>query len=126
MIYRKLLEIFEEEKARLGIRSKVNLNILERHLDCSLPIREFLESCQEQSSGVLKIERGHYLCEISEIHVQNSERFRGLARHELYHIAAGHCETRCGLPFWRNLILEIPATLYQLGLIEKPRYLNSR
>jgi hypothetical protein len=43
--------------------------------------------------------------------LSSEKGFRRLCRHELYHIAAGHCDKKYS--FIKNIIIDIPAMIYE-------------
>lgn len=108
----ELKKVYEEEKNKLGLTD--------------IKIELFLENFEK--SAVRKFEDGIYWLRTREEYLQNPKAFRSVCRHELYHIAAGHCDLRY-LPTLRNIILDVPATLYEflgINLSGKPKGRESK
>ncbi len=133
----KVFQIVREEAKKLKI-GHLSLRIVRlKERDCQAPIKEFSKNLRglgfweiikrirlfkkavqeaadlvhQQTSGVRKDRPGVYMFYVNPEGLSSKKRFRRLCRHELYHIAAGHCDMKYS--FIKNIILDIPAMIYE-------------
>jgi len=115
-----LQEIYDEERSRLGLDNiEIELRKSE-YLDTN-NLRERFSSLREALSYGLKncaTEVGklgdeRYVFRINPTHLSRSARdtneFRRMCRHELYHIAAGHTESPS---LWRYILFDEPLAMF--------------
>jgi len=132
--------IFEEEREKLGLSdtpikivinekidyesylkrfsSKIeNLSFLETLRLSIKAIKELSNMAHQETSGIRQTCDSTYTFDVNPERMESEREFRSLCKHELYHVAAGHCDIE--QPRLRDRVIgEITAMLYE--------YLNIR
>mgnify|MGYP001559279094 FL=1 len=130
-IAEEFIRIFEEERARLGLQ---NLEVVlenqqptpAKRIDLvPFSIKNLFKVVSlifegDYSLSVVKVDERKYAVRVPVGYRLEPVSFRGSARHELFHIADGHCE-RPYNPLRYYLYQERRAIAYEKGLIRNPR-----
>ncbi len=110
--------ILLEEKKKLGLdiipiikivcHEKINMNVGS--------IQQLYEEVSKSGTAVKKSNEFGYIFRINIEDMETLEKFRGVCKEELYHIAAGHCEyifRNKNNSMVKNLLFDITARLYE-------------